>query len=648
MSKFFLIFLLCLPFLAEAQTVIALRGDQSVHLPTSDEVEVWRDSARDATLERIIAAPPAFKPAPMPFNGGYTRDVHWFRLRLQRAGDAPKRWLLTVKPAYLDDIRLYAPAPGGGYAEQRAGGRVAAATRPLDKAYGSNAFTLDVPDGEPQVVYLRLQTVSCLSIVELSLAAPEAQAARLGFNNLLLGVITGALLAISINAVILWYWLRQTWCLWFLGYALGAALLFLARDGAAMRYGLTHWPALAAVLAPIGSCVFIGSGALFFIGFFDIRRHFPVFYRIFLGMAVLSGLALLSLFIDDAYVHWAPWLMLYSLLSMPCFLYVAWRVTRLNFSGGRFFFAGYLLNCLSSTSSLLAVNNVIPASMNAHSFSQWGVLIYLLFFQHSIYQRVRAVEQQQREADLRAQVAERLAASEMQRRQEQAMFLNIVAHELKTPLAVIDSAVQTLESQAQDGNPLIASRHDRIRRAVSNLNNLLENALSAERYDNAPLQPRFAPIALDRFLAETVRRIVSETRVCDIRIAPGCVCVADRTLIHLALSNLLVNALKYSPADSPLRLSAAPEMRAARPGVALSLDNRYAHPHPPDCARWFTKYYRQHEQPNIEGLGLGLYLVREIACAHQGRVDARAEPLGEVWLISLTLWLPHPETEIDT
>lgn len=618
-----------------------LRATESMRQLTAGAA-VWREPGNSLSLSQLLSSAPTFTPTQLPYNGGYSRDAHWFRLKLSRMANTRPGWLLFVTPANLDDIRLFSPQQAANgkivYREQRAGDRFPSALRPQDKAYGSYSFNLNLSDEQPRVFYLRVQTTGLANVI-LRLVTPAAQAEATAKQNLWLGITTGIIVMVAVHAFMMWYWLRRSWYWWFIAYALGCAMVSLGLDGAVARYWLTDRPMLADSIISVGACMMSGGISIFFIVFFHMRRNFPRLYWAYITATSLALVGLLSIPFDD-YVYVAPWLFGYMLALMPSYLYI-----RLQTDGTNAIAWACLVNIVCTGISLLAINNIIPAYMESRFGSQVAQIVYLLFFQQDLYRQVRSVEQSQREAELRAQVAERLAAGEKQRRQEQATFLNVVAHELKTPLSVIDSAVQTLETQHLPANNLITSRHNRIRQAVADLNALLENALSAERYENEPLQPRWTSIDLTHFIETLVSHTLPESRSCRLDLSSASLCMADRTLLHLALSNLLVNAVKYSPVDSDIDVIATPHLQAEVPGVLFCIRNQYRHRDKPDVDIWFRKYYRQLEQPCIEGLGLGLYIVREIARTHGGRIDCRVEPLKQFWQVSMQLWLPQDNDE---
>ena len=96
----------------------------------------------------------------------------------------------------------------------------------------------------------------------------------------------------------------------------------------------------------------------------------------------------------------------------------------------------------------------------------------------------------------------------------------------------------------------------------------------------------------------------------------------DRARIQRALMNLLTNALKYSPPESPVSVSIEREAEQ----VVVSITDHGAGIPPEDLPRLFQRYYRAPTAGKAQGLGLGLYITRLIVEAHGGSISVRSEP----------------------
>jgi signal transduction histidine kinase len=222
-------------------------------------------------------------------------------------------------------------------------------------------------------------------------------------------------------------------------------------------------------------------------------------------------------------------------------------------------------------------------------------------------------------------------------------FLSIASHELRTPLAGIKGFAQVLQTAQQRGQLVpeqLTRGLQRIDDASNRLNELIQDLLDVSRIQAGPLLLR--PHALD--LAALVRDVTTRfgeqqdpqrRLVLDLAAEP-CRLVADAHRVEQILTNLLENAVKYSPDGGEIRVALHPSGE----GVALQIvDTGIGLPH--DAAEAIFEPFGR--APNaarrhIPGMGLGLYICREIAERHGGRIWA--ESAGEDQGTTFCLWLP--------
>jgi signal transduction histidine kinase len=223
-------------------------------------------------------------------------------------------------------------------------------------------------------------------------------------------------------------------------------------------------------------------------------------------------------------------------------------------------------------------------------------------------------------ADLQEQVQRERAAQRVK-----DDFLSIVSHELRTPLTSISGYAQLLEGRVRDrGNGAKELEQLRVIRTQSTrMRRLVEDLLDVSRIDRRG-SVGIEPESID--LAEEVRGVVARTQrehadreiVVD---APETLPIeADRDRIGQVLTNLVDNAVKYSPEGGPVRVS------ATRDGDGVIVEVRDEGIGIPDALndRVFDLFFQAESdaQRRFGGLGLGLYISRAIVEAHGGRISA--------------------------
>ncbi|HEX7776521.1 MAG TPA: histidine kinase N-terminal 7TM domain-containing protein [Parvibaculum sp.] len=235
--------------------------------------------------------------------------------------------------------------------------------------------------------------------------------------------------------------------------------------------------------------------------------------------------------------------------------------------------------------------------------------------------RRRAIEDELRHAKVRA---ERALDAQRQVMREQRNFLSMIGHEFRTPLSIISSASQLLSMD--DNSPETARELSKIARAINRMVDLIDACLADDRLESAALLFRPRVVNLTELVAEACidRRAASENR--DLRFDGSAPVSAecDGTTISVVVSNLLDNALKYSPADKPVDVTVSAESGTARIEVAdhgPGID-------PGEKRAIFEKFYRSNRAEHVPGAGLGLYLVGRIVELHHGRIDVLERPGG--------------------
>jgi two-component system sensor histidine kinase KdpD len=206
----------------------------------------------------------------------------------------------------------------------------------------------------------------------------------------------------------------------------------------------------------------------------------------------------------------------------------------------------------------------------------------------------------------------------------QSALLNSISHELRTPLVTITGALSSLKDE--NGRLNEAARRNLAADGYAEaerLNRLVGNLLGMTRIEAGALRVHRELGDVQEVIGTALERVAAqfEDRTVKTLIDPGLPLVPiDPALIAQVLVNLLDNAAKYSPAGTPITISAA-EAPAGHVQIAVS-DCGDGVP-PDDLDRVFDKFYRVHRPDGVGGTGLGLSICKGIVEAHGGHIWAQ-------------------------
>jgi len=244
-------------------------------------------------------------------------------------------------------------------------------------------------------------------------------------------------------------------------------------------------------------------------------------------------------------------------------------------------------------------------------------------------------ELREREADaLRHRIEQTIELEQLK-----ADFLNLASHELRGPLGLVRGYVSMME----DGTLGPVGEHvgpvlPLLRAKLDEMNRLVNEMLETARLEDSALGLDLARLDLREVVHESVRSLepLADGRHHLVTSTPGrpVTVAGDRSRLGMIVTNLVHNALRYSPAGGEVRVTCETEAGWARvavsdQGVGIAAE---------DLGRLFTRFGRivTEETAGITGTGLGLYLARDLARRHGGGVDVVSEP-GRGSTFTLTL-----------
>jgi len=210
--------------------------------------------------------------------------------------------------------------------------------------------------------------------------------------------------------------------------------------------------------------------------------------------------------------------------------------------------------------------------------------------------------------------------------QQREEYAALISHDLRNPLNSIKLLAVTIQRRIIKNAPVdqLAELAQRIEKNVAHMTAMVEEILEASRLEARTVELPSEICDLRKLVDAIVARF-DDARSCRVAIdaeSASYRVLADVPRLERAITNLISNALKYSPDDAIVRVALARSgtsilVRVVDRGIGIASEN---------LVRLFDRYYRAPTGKPIEGIGLGLYITRLVVEAHGGRIEVESEP----------------------
>ena len=203
-----------------------------------------------------------------------------------------------------------------------------------------------------------------------------------------------------------------------------------------------------------------------------------------------------------------------------------------------------------------------------------------------------------------------------------SQFVTMASHKFRTPLSTILSSVFLLENYTDADYELEKTAFfDKIKRSVHNLTALLNDYLSLGKLEEGKLKVTYTSTDIKAFFDEFLQEIGSIKKVKQkihfTHEGIDCTVMTDKFLLKNILTNLLSNAIEYSPHDAEIQLSAelkkdTLKIRVTDQGIGIPESEQH---------QIFKRFYRGQNANNVEGTGLGLNIAKKYIRLLKGTIE---------------------------
>lgn len=221
-------------------------------------------------------------------------------------------------------------------------------------------------------------------------------------------------------------------------------------------------------------------------------------------------------------------------------------------------------------------------------------------------------------------------------------FLSIASHELKTPLTTLKMQIQITNRLREKKGDEVAFSSDNMTKflnqadkSVERIVHLVNDMLDISRVSTGKLSLNLEKVSLEKLVEEVTDRLSSfmDFANCPVKLEldRGITGLWDRFRIEQVLTNLLTNAAKYAP-DRPVLVTARKDkgmaiLKVRDHGEGISEENQ---------KKIFERFVRAVSSNSVSGLGLGLYISKEIVELHHGTIEVESKS-GEGTTFTVTL-----------
>ncbi len=600
------------------------------HAPEELSLEQsWRiDATGLGTLQEAQAAMD-WQPLRGWKSWGFGPETVWVRVQLPAAPPQTRTpWAVVVRPAFLDRITIYDPAAGLVM-------RTGDALPPDRDSEAELHFTVQIPAlAQERAIYLAIQSTSSRTLKVEVLPYGEAQQGNRRLEWLMGFVMTTAVIfslwglaqwTISRERVLGAFVLKQVAATFWAFFATGFARILIG-----------SWLPEGALTA-ISSSIFplaLAAASWFFSVFLEGYRPAPIALK---SLRLLSTMSLLLL-----PLQWMGQVRLSLMLTNACALVGTGvlLMTALSAMQQRarqpismsVLLAYFSVYCtLNSLPALILLGWIEAKKIVLFGNLAFVVLDGLVMF---VMLQVRAshLQREKQRIEMALQSSLQQTDLERRRREDQHQLFSMLAHEMKTPLAVLRVWMEA----GPQGRPVME-------RAIQDMNRVIERCAHSGQVSDEQLQPRNEWLDAAALTQELVSASPQSGRLRLQRPSGACELRTDAQMLSIVLSNLLENAGKYSVPDTPVVVDLAPcAGPGGAPGWRWRVDNAVDAQGWPEADKLFVKYYRSPRAKKQSGSGLGLFLVKSLLELLQGQVHYSPLPQG----VRFEVWLPHKAADL--
>ncbi len=601
------------------------------------------------TLNQIIHTK-SFEFLPMKSENmdfGFTNHNFWFRFQLLNTTDEEAIYFFETARPITDKAELYTIKSNHQIIKHQSGDAI-----PFDEKsfnHRKTIFKIVLQPHEKQQFYLHVKSDGEMLSMPVVLHSLQNLLEVTSFEQFIFGFFYGMLIIAAVLYLFFFFAMRDKTFLYYSMYVIFIGLLQFAVDGYFFQFitPQSGWLSLHSVL--LFACV-----ANFFLGryaqvFLKIKSYSSLLNVAFYVMYVLDFLLLLSLFLIENHQYAYPianmlgLILLLLIITSQVLIYTKTRTIDRFFAIGIFFLiSGFVVFILKNFS-------LLPLTFWTENASKFGTGLEVVFLSLSMANLIRNLKNEREELQTLA----------LQRSEEmnelKSYFLSNISHELRTPLNAIMSLSDAIASEV--GNQSVKANCDVIKYSSKSLLNSVNDILDFSKIEKGELKLEIQPFSLNKSLEHIKNTALVTSKEKDLKILFSFAdnlpdnLLGDAIRFEQIANNVINNAIKFTKEGTiKIELTSTPngenkiklQLKVTDSGIGIPKEKMNS---------IFDSFSQEsiNNKRKFGGLGLGLYIVKNLVDIHNGKVDIKSQQgLGTICTIDLNFETikSEPKTEI--
>ena len=578
-------------------------------------------------------------------NKGFTNSSYWLKFSIvDRTIDRQtQNWKLETTYPLLDYLDIYIIDSEHKVEHLKMGDVYSFDQRPVD--HRNFIVPISLQDNEKKDIYIRVQTSSSMQIPVFIWHPDYFFEARSG-EQYGLGLYYGMMFVMFFYNFFLWFSIRDSNYLWYIGYLGAFALLQASTSGLGYQYIWPNSPWIESIAPPV-TIALVGIFGIAFTRRFLHTRQYHIVADNLLRLVLYLSIVVLGLsFIADT----ATVMGLAKIVVVTFLLFILYASVAMLLRGhrqARFFLAAWVSLILGGLFTIGMMLGLFPNTFLMTHASKIGSVFEIILLSFALADRIKVIEKEKKLIERRAQKELEKTNKKLEENNRlKDEFLATISHEFRTPL---NGILGSLELTEQEPANSISQHINTAKGSANEMLNLVEQVLSYTELQSGNLIINAKPINLPEVLSELTQTISQQCQNKGIDFSldnnarnPQMI-IADKKRLQQALAPIFDNSIKFTH-EGHISLGVKIKfvhdqyllvLKVEDTGIGIAESKRE------DILEAFTQadgsFSRQ-----FGGLGIGLSLVKALCTQLGGSIDISSEEQhGTAVEILLPIEIPH-------